>query len=372
MDQGAPSNHTNFILVAAVTVFAIGTAAFFLLRNKRLTTVATSTTPSKKTPLAAGSSSFSSFSNHDSDFLSKVDLRGSIMLKEVQAKWNQPLAKLPAHVDLPRLGKKIEISHNGVVVWVAEDTIERLLLEEQIKPEGSNDTPANSSNDDTNNNSNNSNTLKRRELSSSVNDLLFNILLAIATPLETPEMIAKLKSEFPKCFPEEKANSDAGRRLANFFDAAVGDDSKLAKVLKASNQSVVSPAVVRLKSALSSKFPYKDIRGGWRLYIEITDEKNVVVRHTKLEQSFDEESFKFQWQFEMMFDCTSPDTNSIIANNTNSITNNTNSMTDDNHSTDQQIVETGTNVNSNSDDVEKNKMKQVKLSVQKLEFGPRY
>jgi len=71
-------------------------------------------------------------------------------------------------------------------------------------------------------------------------------------------------------------------------------------VLKACTQSIVAPAVLSLKSSINTSFPYKDIQGSWSIQIKIDD--GVTISHSKWEQSFEEESFKFNWRMVICFD----------------------------------------------------------------------
>ena len=58
----------------------------------------------------------------------------------------------------------------------------------------------------------------------------------------------------------------------------MGENNRVMGVLKCCNQSVLAPAVLRLKSSIGSAFPYKDIRGGWRIFVHINTDQ-VVIQH---------------------------------------------------------------------------------------------
>jgi len=57
---------------------------------------------------------------------------------------------------------------------------------------------------------------------------------------------------------------------------------------------------LRLKGSLGKRFPYKDTRGSWQ--IQVFFDTSIRVVHTKLEQSFEDNSFQFKWSLEMVFD----------------------------------------------------------------------
>jgi len=109
-----------------------------------------------------------------------------------------------------------------------------------------------------------------------------------------------IANNFSKYFVP-KVNSDISRRLLDFLLEIVGANCNCVTILKACNQSTLAPAVLRLKSAIGGQYPYKDIRGGWKIFIDISDTK-VVVTHKKWEQSFEKGKFQFQWEFSLVFD----------------------------------------------------------------------
>lgn len=95
--------------------------------------------------------------------------------------------------------------------------------------------------------------------------------------------------------------------LLSFMQKVVGADSKVSRLLKACTQSLIAPAVLKLKFSIGSQFSFKDVRGSWNIRIEFYDasEDNVIkVVHTKKETSYDESpegSFNFQWSLAISF-----------------------------------------------------------------------
>ncbi len=141
--------------------------------------------------------------------------------------------------------------------------------------------------------------------------IILDILLTLANATESEELIKKMKLESPNYFQSSNPNTDVSKRLLEFLQEVVGEDSKLVKILKCCNQSTIAPAVIRLKSAASTHCPYKvrsqnsftfqDVRAGWKIYISIT-RQDVHIFHKKWERSFEDESFQFRWEFGMIFD----------------------------------------------------------------------
>jgi hypothetical protein len=133
------------------------------------------------------------------------------------------------------------------------------------------------------------------------NVFLPKILLTLATACESTQLVENMQQQVPTYFGDDNPNGDVSKRLLEYLQQVVGEQSKTVKILKACNQSIIAPAVYRLKSVAAEAFPYKDVRAGWRIYITIS-EKDVQVAHKKWERSFEDDSFHFKWEFVMVFD----------------------------------------------------------------------
>jgi len=204
--------------------------------------------------------------------LSYKQLPGDL-ITEVRDKWTRPLVSLPVHVDIPRLARKISIyTHisSKQVVLVGQDDI-------------------NGSNNDT---------------SPAHNDQLVikDLILTLSEHLGEPSsQQLNIDSNFLEYF---KRSSDTSQALADFLGAVVGRESQTAKVLKACNQSVLAPGVLKLKFAIGNHYPYKDSRGSWRIEIVVGPDW-VTVEHMKREKSFDDTPqnyFEFSWALKLTFD----------------------------------------------------------------------
>ena len=74
--------------------------------------------------------------------------------------------------------------------------------------------------------------------------------------------------------------------------------------MKAIHQEIIFPAVMSLRTSLYGMLPYKDIKGEWRVRVEI-HEAAVKVSHLKWEQTQDWDAtdfFKFRWALGLTFD----------------------------------------------------------------------
>ena len=64
-------------------------------------------------------------------------------------------------------------------------------------------------------------------------------------------------------------------QLSSFFASGpFTDHSPVVKVLKCINQEIIYPAVMSIRSQLYEKFPYKDVKSGWRVSI-VLDNDNI-------------------------------------------------------------------------------------------------
>eukprot|EP01117_Protostelium_nocturnum_P001330 TRINITY_DN11638_c0_g1_i1.p2 TRINITY_DN11638_c0_g1~~TRINITY_DN11638_c0_g1_i1.p2 ORF type:complete len:249 (-),score=90.61 TRINITY_DN11638_c0_g1_i1:1100-1801(-) len=105
-------------------------------------------------------------------------------------------------------------------------------------------------------------------------------------------------------------NYDVARTLSGFLKR-FGEDTKLVKILKCTNQSFLSAGVLRLKYLIGGAdvkdlhstqgLNYKDVKGGWKILIHF-NEDNITITHRRWEQSFIPESFKFVWEMSAVFD----------------------------------------------------------------------
>lgn len=139
------------------------------------------------------------------------------LITEIDDKWKRPLPKLPVHVDIPRLARKIN-------VYSATSSAKEAVL---IGKEDNDGTP----NDIVQHND---------------NMVVKDLIISIATHMgESTEQIENIKTNFAECY---KKTGDPSQALADLLANVVGHESRTAKVLKACNQSILAPGVLVCRS----------------------------------------------------------------------------------------------------------------------------
>jgi Leucine rich repeat len=79
-------------------------------------------------------------------------------------------------------------------------------------------------------------------------------------------------------------SGDVTVALFQWLNDVVGADSRVVRVLKMCTQSVIAPAVVKLKAALDKHLPFNSVRNGWSIECVVSSDR-VFVKHKKLEKS---------------------------------------------------------------------------------------
>ena len=163
--------------------------------------------------------------------------------------WSRNLSRLPVHKDLARLSNNIEIlDEDGLTVSLMTlptchrqySLTFRAFSQIYKEPENS-EVPGHQS---------------ARE-----------ILTILASKLKDKPMIEAIDSKFSEFV---KPNGDLSEQLLQFFGSgAFEEGSPTVKVLKCINQEIVYPAVMVLRNLMYEKFPYKDVKGGWRVVISL-------------------------------------------------------------------------------------------------------
>lgn len=212
--------------------------------------------------------------------ISEQDFSHEAMVREVREKWTKALELVAVHTDIPRLAKKISIysERDGILLAATEgpDSESKNI-----------DTPQ----------------------TSSVGDGALNVL--ITERLGIVEQILQLVTsqvgedssiinEFRSYIKED--TYDLSVPLLEFLDKRLGENHKTTKVLKACNQSILAPCVLRLKFGLSqSKVRFKDKRGSWGITLRFNSD-TIVVTQQKQEVSWitpqenAKEAFEFTWE----------------------------------------------------------------------------
>lgn len=111
-----------------------------------------------------------------------------------------------------------------------------------------------------------------------IGDVMREVMCDLAEKLGEIEERDLIKSEFSNFV---KTSGDTSRQLAKFLQHVLKDNSKLSKVLKAINQSIIATPFIRLKYAFPKNIPFEDKSGNWKIIVDIVKGHEVVVTHKK-------------------------------------------------------------------------------------------
>lgn len=199
------------------------------------------------------------------------ELEHGNLAESIQTRWEKPFQSLPVNVDIPRLVRKISVLSNGNRVFsVNEDTIPDPTL-----------SPGNP-----------------RQETVIIRDFLLTLSSALGDSIERRET---MNYRFVEFFGR---SGDASVFLLDFLDKVVGGESSVVKVLKACNQSILAPGILKLKFGVGNHYPFKDVRGSWHIVVDVFPD-SVCVTHTKYEKSMDDLPnmyFEFNWSMKIAFD----------------------------------------------------------------------
>jgi len=134
-------------------------------------------------------------------------------------------------------------------------------------------------------------------------DLMRDLLCELSDKLEEFEQTKTIKNEFFS-FVQQSGGGDTSRQLSKFLQQVLKEDSKLCKVLKAVNQSIIATPFIRLKLAFPNQIPFEDIPGTWKVIVKIVPKEEVVVIHQKSGASRNpspQGGFEFAWELVMRF-----------------------------------------------------------------------
>jgi len=197
--------------------------------------------------------------------------------------WSRPYHKLPIHIDIPRLSKKIRV-YSG----------EKCL---HGNPDG--------------------------ELEGE--EIIYFLLLTLAKELEDFDACNFIEKHFRTIVDEyAEPGNDTSGELSRFLKAMVtevGSEGKMLRVLKAVHQKVIFSGFYLLQSKLCPTLGrFKDSIGSWHINIFIYP-TNIRVVHTKAQISSPLEDitrvdYEFKWQLEIHLN---PLATKIIGSNVNII-----------------------------------------------------
>jgi hypothetical protein len=130
-----------------------------------------------------------------------------------------------------------------------------------------------------------------------------SILCHLSEKLEEANQTEIIKREF-NSFVQQSGAGDTSRQLSRFLQHILKESSKLARVLKAINQSIIATPFIRLKHAFPKECPFEDMGGTWKIIVSIVPKEEVVVIHQKTGVSKDAPpigGYEFKWELVMKF-----------------------------------------------------------------------
>lgn len=181
--------------------------------------------------------------------------------------WRRPLHRLPVHKDVPRLLK-------GMLVSVTDGT-------ELYRDDG---------------------TARPAEPATQI-AALRRLMLALARKLDGPQVVRCIEEKMPDFLSADTGDVAGGFRHF-LLESGLPETSLFVQIFKAIHQEMIFPAVYALRTSLHAQLPYKDIKGEWRVRVDISPH-DVRVSHLKWEQTQDYDAtafFKFRWGLVLTFD----------------------------------------------------------------------
>jgi len=181
--------------------------------------------------------------------------------------WRRPLHRLPVHKDVPRLLKGMLVTGpDGEVVYKDDGSARPANPAAQV---------------------------------ASLKALFCSLCQALDSP-SVQKMAAERFDEF--CSPE---SGDVAASFRSFLlESLIPDEALSIQVLKCVHQEMIFPAVSALRNSIYTVLPYKDIKGEWRVAIDIGVD-HITVSHRKWEQTHEHDAVKyhkFRWCAALTFD----------------------------------------------------------------------
>eukprot|EP01125_Pyxidicula_operculata_P019405 TRINITY_DN7039_c0_g1_i1.p1 TRINITY_DN7039_c0_g1~~TRINITY_DN7039_c0_g1_i1.p1 ORF type:complete len:1343 (-),score=365.01 TRINITY_DN7039_c0_g1_i1:152-4180(-) len=120
--------------------------------------------------------------------------------------------------------------------------------------------------------------------SSSTSPSAFDLLQAIATPLENSTVV-KLIKKHKELMSEQKENvSEQILHLLKKIDES-SSRKRLIPIIKCFQIKLLTPAIFALRAALFEHFPYKEVKKFWKVDIDIDAKKRITISHRRKEVS---------------------------------------------------------------------------------------
>ena len=160
--------------------------------------------------------------------------------EDIVAIWKRNFSELPAHSDLPRLGRKIKLFDKDNNLILGPEQYEGLTSQKIVQ-----------------------------------------LLIKTLCQHFEPELVEGVENRFDEFVKKE---GDTSMQLLGFLNDVIKDDSKVSKILKLTHQKIIFPAFYRVKGMVYKTWPFKDQRGSWNVELHIL-ENGIKVCHSKLQES---------------------------------------------------------------------------------------
>jgi len=181
--------------------------------------------------------------------------------------WRRPLHRLPVHKDVPRLLRGLVIcKSSGEELLMVGDVIKAMDTDAQV-------------------------------------ETLRQLMVVLATHLDGPQTVSHIQEKLGDYLHAGTGDVAGGLRYF-LLESGLSETRLFVQVLKAIHQEIIFPAVYALRTSIHGQMPYKDMKGEWRVKVELSPQ-TVRVSHLRWEQaqSFDAtEFFKFRWALALTFD----------------------------------------------------------------------
>ena len=129
------------------------------------------------------------------------------------------------------------------------------------------------------------------------------LMVTLAGALDGSATVRMIEQHLPTYLTAETGDVAGGLRHF-LLESGIPEESRFIQVLKAIHQEEIFPAVFALRTSIYNVLPYKDIKGEWRVEIDIR-QADVRVSHLKWEQTQEWDAtdfFKFRWALTLTFD----------------------------------------------------------------------
>lgn len=269
----------------------------------------------------------------------REDWREGSWKEDIQRIWEREIEKLPVHIDLPRLCKKVILIQNGEVIHDLMNNPNHSLNAPIPK------LPSSSQSEDVNNMYNNPSNSEhheprddqvlspRTELNRQVTQTLLLLLKTMLnifdnnnnTNEEGEEVNEDVNNVNNPTTKKRKMIGTSQGELESLLDELHNThlrdchdipqgleyilvtlrNTHTESILRCCHQKVIFPAYYLLKSHIHHILPFKDRRASWYIIIELnTSQNNTIVRHRKSQEDSQNTTaqFSFEWELELRFD----------------------------------------------------------------------